>query len=955
MKTVRVNLNQLYTSALDLGFVGENEHRQIVIDCAEVFAEYPHAVPALTVQPPMGMAYPATAGRDGDNVVWTITDSDLIKSGRGEMQLTFTENGVVVKSCIGRISINRSIEPSGDVPEPIENWLVEANTALNAIPQTIDDALEEAKESGEFDGFSPTATVNKSGDTATISITDKEGTTTTTVKDGDKGDPGEDGFSPSASVTKVGKKATVTITDKNGTTTAEINDGEDGTDGQDGFSPTATVTKSGRKATISITDKNGTTTAEIDDGQDGQDGHDGADGFSPTASVSKSGGKATITITDKNGTTTAEVDDGQDGATGATPVISIGTVETLTPGSPATASMDTTDPEHPVLSMGIPEGEPGDATIDDTSTAADRVWSAKKTSELKSALESSKADVIIDTASGAIASFPDGADNLPMALTVGIEPVQDLHGQSNPYPPGGGKNLVDYNLKSYFDSPTFSFNQGTYTVSTKTGYTGDAWYISAKKSDNSWCTIEELSLTGFYQASTPGLYYGEASKTYFTFTVPENNVAIRIGRLNADGTNPVQIEVGSSATAWTPYSNICPISGWTGANVSRTGVNLYNTKIGDDNWSNINNATHSDSNGELIVNMAAQMYSGCYSRTGENALAKLAGNPKIAGAITYSCYIKTSIATYLYVGYQAFGNRKITTTTDWQRFTWSTTFTGTTNSFNIYNGTANAVTTYLKDMQVEFGSVESAYEAPSAVTYPITFPNPPGTVYGGTLTVNTDGTGKLVVDMASVDMGSMSWIYNAGVTWFYTEDVKNEIAEGSGQVVSNILTPLYKTVSRATAPNLDYCICVDSSENVIVKDSRYTDKTVFKTAMSGQTLVYELKTPVVYNLTNLEVIKTLKGLNNVWADTGNVSLEYPADTKLYISKELSASQKLLELIVTANREDSMKATKAYSTGNLLIVNGTLYKATTSIANGATLTVGTNVTATTVANELALLA
>ncbi len=37
-----------------------------------------------------------------------------------------------------------------------------------------------------------------------------------------------------------------------------------------------------------------------------------------------------------------------------------------------------------------------------------------------------KADVIYDTASGDIASFPDGADGLPVKdLTVDIEPVQD--------------------------------------------------------------------------------------------------------------------------------------------------------------------------------------------------------------------------------------------------------------------------------------------------------------------------------------------------------------------------------------------------------------------------------------------------------------------------------------------------------------------------------------------------
>lgn len=45
---------------------------------------------------------------------------------------------------------------------------------------------------------------------------------------GPKGDTGEDGFSPVANVTKVGNTATITITDKYGTTTASISDGSGG-------------------------------------------------------------------------------------------------------------------------------------------------------------------------------------------------------------------------------------------------------------------------------------------------------------------------------------------------------------------------------------------------------------------------------------------------------------------------------------------------------------------------------------------------------------------------------------------------------------------------------------------------------------------------------------------------------------------------------------------------------
>ena len=142
---------------------------------------------------------------------------------------------------------------------------------------------------------------------------------------GDKGDTGAsgrdgvdgtDGYSPSATVTKVGDTATITITDKNGTTTAQISDGSGG---GSATSPTASVAKVGDTATITITDINGTTTASISDGKDGTNGTNGTngqDGYSPTASVSKSGGTATITITDKNGTTTATVGDGANGQNG---------------------------------------------------------------------------------------------------------------------------------------------------------------------------------------------------------------------------------------------------------------------------------------------------------------------------------------------------------------------------------------------------------------------------------------------------------------------------------------------------------------------------------------------------------------------------------------------------------------------------------------------------------------
>ena len=57
---------------------------------------------------------------------------------------------------------------------------------------------------------------------------------------GTDGKDGADGYSPSASVSKSGSTATITITDKNGITTATVSDGQNGQDGQkgqDGYTP----------------------------------------------------------------------------------------------------------------------------------------------------------------------------------------------------------------------------------------------------------------------------------------------------------------------------------------------------------------------------------------------------------------------------------------------------------------------------------------------------------------------------------------------------------------------------------------------------------------------------------------------------------------------------------------------------------------------------------------------
>lgn len=80
-------------------------------------------------------------------------------------------------------------------------------------------------------------------------------------------------------------------------------------------------------------------------------------------------------------------------------------------------------------------------------------------------------------------------------------------------------------------------------------------------------------------------------------------------------------------------------------------------------------------------------------------------------------------------------------------------------------------------------------------------------------------------------------------------------------------------------------------------------------------------------------------------------------TRAELTEKVAMLEKMnamLTRMLLENREDSMKASKVYSGGDLIVVNGELYKALTRIANGAALTVGTNVMRTTIAAEIAAL-
>lgn len=186
--------------------------------------------------------------------------------------------------------------------------------------------------------------------------------------------------------------------------------------------------------------------------------------------------------------------------------------------------------------------------------------------------DDNKADIIIASASGAIASFPDGGAYPVHDLTIGIEPVQSGSGDpspSNVRPISGwssvglmgmGKNKVD-SSSFYVAGPpsgiTLTLNDGTITANG---------------------SVASATTFAFYQFTLPaGTYtfsctrsgisvrllkgYSYVLNNVGSFTVDDSTQIYRLALYFAGGTvysnasvSDCQIELGSTATPYAPYS-----------------------------------------------------------------------------------------------------------------------------------------------------------------------------------------------------------------------------------------------------------------------------------------------------------------------------------------------------------------------------------------------------------------
>ncbi len=158
------------------------------------------------------------------------------------------------------------------------------------------------------------------------------------------------------------------------------------------------------------------------------------------------------------------------------------------------------------------------------------------------------------------------------------------------------------------------------------------------------------------------------------------------------------------------------------------------------------------------------------------------------------------------------------------------------------------------------------------------------TVYGGTLDVKN---GVLTVDKGMVLLSVSANVIGtgttaAGVNYASVAYSKVGISLGGGkEVISSDYTWYPASATAAAGMIKTY------AENFRIYDQRFTSATAAAPILDNVQVVYPLATPITIPLTPTE-ISTLQGKNNVWADTGDVMVEYaesgnPALMKLAVA------------------------------------------------------------------------
>ena len=396
----------------------------------------------------------------------------------------------------------------------------------------------------------------------------------------------------------------------------------------------------------------------------------------------------------------------------------------------------------------------------------------------------------------------------------------------------------------------------------------------------------------------------------------------------------VNIEPVQAGSGDPSPENVRPISGWTGENVTRMGVNVW-----DEQWEL----------GAYNQTTGAKQFSDNAIRSKDYISVRpnttyFACSPAAMRIFTYD-------AEHNFLG--SFVKQNDAFTTD-ENVCYVT--------FNL-----GGIKTYGNNISLNYPATEHEYHAHVSQVYSIAFPTEAGTVYGGTLTINADGSVELMATQAIAILNGSEPGWQMQGTYQYGFFLDNAMP-GLGRptsINSNQFKCNKYTIANAIQNSSQIADAPDNAifnQNNIstwltrlwIKDTAHTgDLAGFKTSLAENNLqiVYPLAEPITYQLTPQE-ITTLLGVNNVWADCGDVTVTYGAYLETIKASLDRTNGELANLrACIAPIEDGDTASQAYAAGVFFFRGGQFCTALTAISSGAAFTLGTNYQVTTVAAAL----
>lgn len=500
-----------------------------------------------------------------------------------------------------------------------------------------------------------------------------------------------------------------------------------------------------------------------------------------------------------------------------------------------------------------------------------------------------------------VITIPDAVPANLADCKVKIEPIQDLHGYANPWVGGASKNklplvladLKTANTDGTWNDNVYTVNNGTFTVNTDDGGNVTSIKANGTFNANSFIIIEKGNLQKYNGMILNGCPSGGSGSTYNIkvqkatgdyavyatdtgngYTLPDSitsdNAIVFIsinGGYNAQNLMfyPMIRLSTETDTAFAPYTNICPITGYTEASVQRDGKNWFDVGNSINDWiaTNMDGAKISSSSISSKVTATISRATGSVKVTNYDTTNWLWMSKELKFQKNTSYKLRNISG----IPMKIFGFNSL------DAYTIGTQIVPTDGVYNSGDYDYWITSFFPNNLQFENAMIvlatetDATFEPYQGKTYTLALGD---TIYGGTVDFDSGVmTAKYVSKTFDENVVlTVGTSQSSGLR--YADIVYSQNDMGAKRVSDNyMICSSYAKIDSSDTPT--YGTFRVYSDSVAFLDEDFVDVASAKAKLNGVQLVYELATPLTIQLTPQQ-IQLLKGTNTLTASTGDISV-----------------------------------------------------------------------------------